>query len=472
MRTNYNIDQNKDIREQLIEFIRAHKQNHAKSIDTNISLIIFKNYIDNMCINTCVENCETKIKIYFLFHEISDFNFLSHHKRQYDRIFHTYKMKELNDIDKIKYLVNLGGRYYSDYIKGDKSLQNFTLCYKEKYIKEDVDLPTVVWWIINGVNDWNDKKVCCQTCGKSMREHKKCIQDITTGYRPFCSRKCVMNNDQIKQHYKELSLQNWGTETFFGSSIGQDIIHQSMLSSYGVVYPAQSKEIHQKMTNTLKEHIEDGTIDINIFSKIATDGLEKRIQTSLSSYGTEFPSQSEQVKEKIRKTCQNNWKSNCYLTSEDFKTKYLTEDTIKNNLKKQIQTKRNNKSFNVSNEENKLLNLLIEKFGKNNIKTQFSDNRYPFLCDFYIEKLDLFIEYNGHWTHGSHPFDINNKNDILKLNYWRDKSVNSRFYKNAINVWTVRDTNKRQTAILNNLNYKELWSMKEAIEYINFLSAS
>ena len=52
------------------------------------------------------------------------------------------------------------------------------------------------------------------------------------------------------------------------------------------------------------------------------------------------------------------------------------------------------------------------------------------------------------------------------------KSVNSRFYKNAINVWTVRDTNKRQTAILNNLNYKELWSMKEAIEYINFLSAS
>ena len=108
----------------------------------------------------------------------------------------------------------------------------------------------------------------------------------------------------------------------------------------------------------------------------------------------------------------------------------------------------------------------------NNIKTQFSDNRYPFLCDFYIEKLDLFIEYNGHWTHGSHPFDINNKNDILKLNYWRDKSVNSRFYNNAINVWTIRDTNKRQTAILNNLNYKELWSMKEAIEYINFLSAS
>ena len=196
------------------------------------------------------------------------------------------------------------------------------------------------------------------------------------------------------------------------------------------------------------------------------------MQTSLSSYGAEFPSQSEQVKEKIRKTCQKNWNSNCYLTSEDFKTKYLTEDTIKNNLKKQIQSKRNNKSFNVSSEEKKLLNLLIEKFGKNNIKTQFSDNRYPFLCDFYIEKLDLFIEYNGHWTHGSHPFDINNKNDILKLNYWRDKSVNSRFYKNAINVWTVRDTNKRQTAILNNLNYKELWSMKEAIEYIDCLSAS
>ena len=81
MRKNYNIDQNKDVREQLIEFIRTHKQNHAKSIDTNISLKVFKNYINNMCINTCVENCETKIKIYFLFHDIFDFNFLSHHKR-------------------------------------------------------------------------------------------------------------------------------------------------------------------------------------------------------------------------------------------------------------------------------------------------------------------------------------------------------------------------------------------------------
>ena len=166
------------------------------------------------------------------------------------------------------------------------------------------------------------------------------------------------------------------------------------------------------------------------------------------------------------------YNSNCYLTSEDFKTKYLTEDTIKTNLKKQIQSKRNNKSFNVSKDEQNLLNVLIQKFGKENIKSQFTDIRYPFLCDFYIEKLDLFIEYNGHWTHGKHPFDSTNENDSKKLKKWIDKSINSKFYKNAINVWTVRDPNKRQTAILNKLNYKELWSMKEAIEYINYLSVS
>ena len=83
------------------------------------------------------------------------------------------------------------------------------------------------------------------------------------------------------------------------------------------------------------------------------------------------------------------------------------------------------------------------------------DVRYPFNCDFYLPYYDLFIEINGHWTHGQHPFDKNNENDILTLNLW--KSKNTEFYDNAINVWTKRDVNKRTIAKTNNLNYLEYW---------------
>ena len=85
------------------------------------------------------------------------------------------------------------------------------------------------------------------------------------------------------------------------------------------------------------------------------------------------------------------------------------------------------------------------------------DKRYPFLCDFYLPKYDLFIEIQGIWTHGGHPFNQYNEDDLRKLNLW--KSKNTKYYKNAVNVWTQRDPLKRKTAKDNNLNYLEIFSI-------------
>ena len=38
---------------------------------------------------------------------------------------------------------------------------------------------------------------------------------------------------------------------------------------------------------------------------------------------------------------------------------------------------------------------------------------------------------------------------------------------NAINTWTIRDVNKRNTAKKNNLNYVELFSLDEAKKFID-----
>lgn len=63
---------------------------------------------------------------------------------------------------------------------------------------------------------------------------------------------------------------------------------------------------------------------------------------------------------------------------------------------KMNETKRRNHTFNTSTSEKYFNDFLIELIGKDNFKIQYTDNRYPFNCDFYIPKFDLFIELNHH----------------------------------------------------------------------------
>lgn len=92
---------------------------------------------------------------------------------------------------------------------------------------------------------------------------------------------------------------------------------------------------------------------------------------------------------------------------------------------------------------------------------------YPFNCDFYIPNLNMYIEYNGSWTHGKHPYSSENQDDINILEKWKTK--NTKYYNNAIYTWTVRDIRKRSLAKENNLNYIELWNMHEALEFVEQL---
>lgn len=77
--------------------------------------------------------------------------------------------------------------------------------------------------------------------------------------------------------------------------------------------------------------------------------------------------------------------------------------------------------------------------------------------------MNLYIEYQGTWTHGKHPFDKTNEEDIERLNIWKNK--NTKFYKSAIEVWTIRDPLKRKTAKDNNLNWIEFFTMEEFLNW-------
>ena len=80
------------------------------------------------------------------------------------------------------------------------------------------------------------------------------------------------------------------------------------------------------------------------------------------------------------------------------------------------ETKKKKGTLNSSNVENELYNLLLTKFPK--AIHHYESSLYPFDCDFYITELDLYIEYQGTWTHGDGkfhlPFDKNNPEHLKK----------------------------------------------------------
>lgn len=199
---------------------------------------------------------------------------------------------------------------------------------------------------------------------------------------------------------------------------------------------------------------------------------EKTKNTCLEIYGVDNPAKSDIVKKKTKETNAQNWPdpNNYHNLQQAHQTLINRFGSIQefyqwryNNIdwdaviKKQIATKRKNGTFNYSKPEEELYQQLILQYGEEDIIRNYKDERYPFYCDFYIKSQDKFIELNRHWTHGGHPFDINNIKDLKKVASWQEKAKNSEYMQYAIINWTIRDPLKLKTAKENNLNYEVIW---------------
>lgn len=126
---------------------------------------------------------------------------------------------------------------------------------------------------------------------------------------------------------------------------------------------------------------------------------------------------------------------------------------------KEYLTRKKNNSFTKSSKEEKFYNDLIKSYGEDNVIRQYFDKeRYPFRCDFYIKSEDKFIELNGFFTHGPHPFNPEDINDQLLLaNLKEDADNGDKWAKNIIYVWTDLDVRKLKTAKENNLNFEAIY---------------
>lgn len=199
----------------------------------------------------------------------------------------------------------------------------------------------------------------------------------------------------------------------------------------------------------------------------------KKQANLLEKYGVTNVAQLDSVREKHSKSWNNKSEEEKQRIRNSIRTSCIQawvekpQEEIDGYIQKIFDTKAKNKTWTVSKPENRMYKLLCQMFGKENIKRQYKTEFYPHHCDFYIIPLDLYIEANFHWTHGGHPFNPNDKDDIKRLEHLQEKAKTSEFYKVAIQIWTMRDTIKLQDAKKNSLNYKFFYNFNEFISWLD-----
>lgn len=203
------------------------------------------------------------------------------------------------------------------------------------------------------------------------------------------------------------------------------------------------------------------------------NNTNKRKNTCLKKYGVQFISQLKEIQQKISETKNKRYGSSTYNNAKKAKITYFTKSGYDNPSKNPEIKKKKRDTFHKNNtsrnskEEIKAYCLLKEKFS--DVKSQYTSEEYPFMCDFYIPHLNLYIEYQGTWMHGKlnknkiyGPYNKDNPIHKEVLTNWKiNANKNMSQYKAAIKVWTITDPLKRKIAKKNKLNWIEFFTIEE-----------
>lgn len=181
---------------------------------------------------------------------------------------------------------------------------------------------------------------------------------------------------------------------------------------------------------------------------------EKSKQTCLIRYGKEYIFQVEEFKEKAKQTRLEKYGKE-YFTQTDVCINAAHTPEIND---QRIQTRIERGNWSTSKPEEEMYLELCNEYGENDVYRNYNkDPRYPFHCDFYIKSEDLFIELNAFFTHGPHPFNPLNEDDIELVNKWKRLTNGNDLYSEAVRIWTINDPLKLKTAVEEGLNYVTIY---------------
>lgn len=281
-------------------------------------------------------------------------------------------------------------------------------------------------------------------------------EEIKQKYKQTCLNKYGWVGYHDKEKQKATKLERYGDEHYNN----QEKRKQTCIRKYGVPFAQQTEAVKQKAKQTsIERYGVDHFTKTELYKRISTNpdfvkkSNEARRKTCEARYGVDYVAQTEHHKNAFRKTCEERYGVSNYTKTKDYQEKAYN-------------TRKCKRTFSCSKIEDKIYSLLLQKFP--DVKRQYRDQRYPFSCDFYIPRLDLFIEYNGSWVHGYHKYDKNEPRDLRQVEVWKNKANEINFkgkpktyYNYSVKVWTESDPLKRETALKNKLNWIEFFNERE-----------
>lgn len=370
----------------------------------------------------------------------------------------------------IEQLKNIINKYKNKFIITGRSPGNYK---QNKLLFEQVNSKypgffqsiSEIIYLIKNYENLIDLHIFCR-CG-----NKNTFINSYIGYNKHCSTRCSTLDPKVKLKNKQTMLirynveHNWkskdpklnGLETRSKKYVNgnynnrikakETCLNNLDANGLNIYQRAIIKNKQTKLQRYKNENYNNTQQMLSVRKKLDKDGL--------NSYQRAFS--------KAKQTCIDKYGVDNYAKTKDF------QDFIKEHQEeiqsKIYSTKKRNNTFTTSEPEEKVYQLLLTKFSKEDIERQYKSKNYPYACDFYIKSLDLYIEYNGTWTHGPELFNKDNPEHIKILEFY--KSKNTKFYKSAIYTWTDLDVRKLNTFKDNNLNYKIFWNIDEVKNWIN-----
>ena len=283
----------------------------------------------------------------------------------------------------------------------DKVTENINNSYLYKYSESGIKLRDInLWKKINEIQydiSFKEKFYLYEMkmdmvpscyCGADLK-----FIDMVSGYRNFCSKKCLANSIDTKRKRKETCIERYGVDNpskledikamvrvsnniKYGVDYplqSNDMIlksKQSFIDKYGVDNPSKLPEIREKAKKTIKEKYGVDHIMLN------NDILNKNKTYFIDKYGVDNPSKLPEVREKAKKTT---------------KEKYGVENALESNIfldkMKSTNLKKYGKEFYTKTSEYKdRIDQIIFNKNSNIINNEFYEliltrsDEYTILC--------------------------------------------------------------------------------------------
>jgi hypothetical protein len=196
-------------------------------------------------------------------------------------------------------------------------------------------------------------------CGNSLK-----FIDYKKGYREFCSRKCMLNSDDIKEKRKKTNLKKYGVDNPSKSPEIRKKVEETNLKKFNAKYPLMNSD---KMSESKKYFLEKYNVDnpskLNFVQ-------EKRQKTNKKLYGNENYFKTEDYISKTNKTKKKKYGDSNYNNRIKYRETMLTKYNVDNPMKSEDIRK-------------KAINTNLKKYGKeyftqteiyrNNIKKTISE---------------------------------------------------------------------------------------------------